>query len=956
MTPLAQLQPQWPAISELLDEALQLPAAARGDWLASLSGARAEHRGVLTDLLATQAGVETDDFLAELPRLPGISTDEPAHPATQGAAGRLEAGGLVGPYRLIEQIGRGGMATVWLAERADGLVSRRVALKLPHAVWGDSFADRLARERDILATFSHEHIARLYDVGIDSHGRPYLAMEFVEGEAIDAYCRTHELPVRERIALLLQVMSAVAHAHARLVVHRDLKPSNILVSKEGQVRLLDFGIAKLLEGERTRETALTELGGRALTLDYASPEQIRGEPLSTASDVYSMAVVAYEVLAGSRPYRLKRGSAAELEEAIADAEPRLASDAATTPAARKSLRGDLDAILHRALKKSTVQRYLSVESFAQDLQHYLRGEPVTAQPDSRRYRVAKFVGRNLPAVTMTSALAIAVAVGAAVSLWQAQVARHQERVTDDEFQGAGAVRELYMETMRRLAVIGVDHPEELARPKAITFALRRQLDDMAPMLKGRPRERDAQMYAVTLQLGYAEEFEAALKVGTEYLAGLKAHDAPPREIIEAYGLLGGYLFRLRRLDECEAMRRAGVAWSPDTSDEITELYRQKVASGLGSILRVRGKRKEAQAVFAHAEAVMAQRLPNEAFRFENLKQFSMFWLGWDEVRALRYARLAHTGVFTIPDSNPDQKAQAQRELGYALEADGHASEAEPEARASLAGFVAVYGAGNRNSLRALAAVADSISRQGDTTRSEAFLAAQRTSLTDLPGGLSSSMARVLREQHLENAWLSGDTSSAIAQLGVDTTSLLTPAALANNDLSFFWPLRALDLAGRPREALAALLAYRKTVSPPDSATLVWIRTLEIQAMLELAAGEPANARGTTSNLLAMLTREKATTGRAFLGAAELSALAAARLGATADAALALALTDKSPAPVGFPSRVERAESEIRRGEVMVALGRNGDAAAQGTAALADLVGQKPDSPRLVQAHRLVLSR
>ncbi|MEO7116849.1 MAG: hypothetical protein ABIZ18_13440, partial [Caldimonas sp.] len=174
MTPLAQLQPQWPAISELLDEALQLPAADRAHWLASLSGARAEHRGILTDLLATQAGVETDDFLVELPRLPGISADELAHRATHSAAGRLEVGVLVGPYRLIEQIGRGGMATVWLAERADGLVSRRVALKLPHSVWGDSFADRLARERDILATLSHEHIARLYDVGIDGHGRPYL--------------------------------------------------------------------------------------------------------------------------------------------------------------------------------------------------------------------------------------------------------------------------------------------------------------------------------------------------------------------------------------------------------------------------------------------------------------------------------------------------------------------------------------------------------------------------------------------------------------------------------------------------------------------------------------------------------------------------------------------------------------------------------------------------------------
>ena len=944
MTRLSQFSAQWPAISVLLDEALGLPPSEHAAWLDGLIGERAAHREALRTLLAHQPGVETDDFLVELPKL----NLDAAGPPTRG----LAAGHQVGAYRLIAEIGQGGMGTVWLAERADGLMKRRVALKLPRIVWGDAFAERLGREREILATLEHANIARLYDAGIDAQGRPFLAMEYVEGEAIDAYSRAHALSVRDRIGLLLQVMAAVSHAHARLVVHRDLKPGNILVTKQAQVRLLDFGIAKLMEGDRTEQTALTELAGRALTLNYASPEQIRGEPLGTASDVYSLAVVAYELLAGARPYRLKRGSAAEMEEAIAHAEPRLASDAATSPAARKTLRGDLDAILNRGLKKSAAQRYPSVESFAQDLQHYLRGEPVTAQADSRFYRAAKFVRRNAPAVAMTASLALAVVIGAAVSLWQAQVARLQERQTYAEFQGAGAVRELYVETLMRLSVMGIDQPEALARPKAITLALRNQLDEMAPLLKDRPRERDAQMYAVTLQLGYAEEFVAALDVGTEYLAGLKAHDAPAREIIEAYGLLGGYLFRLRRLDECEAMRRAGVAWSPDTNDELTEQYRQKVASGLGSILRVRGKREEAQAVFMHAEEVMARRLPREAFRFENLKQFSNFWLGWDEARALQYAQLAHTGVFAIPESNADQKAQARRTLAYALQANGRAAEAEPEAREALAGFVAAYGAGNRNSLRALAAVADSIARQGDTARSEAFLVERRRALTELPGGLSPAMTRVLHEQQLENAWLSGDKALAASLLDVDAGSLLTPVALADNDLSAFWPLLALDLAGRPREALAAMLAYRKTVSPPDSATLVWIRMLEIQTMLELAAGEPAGARQTADALLAMLTREKATTGRAYRVAAELAALAAARLGDPVDAARALARVDPSQASVSFPSGVERAESALRRAEVMAMLGRTHDAASLASTALVDLIGQHPQSPRLAQARRL----
>ncbi|MEO7117180.1 MAG: serine/threonine-protein kinase [Caldimonas sp.] len=440
MKSLAQFDVHWPAISELLDEALQLPAAARAEWLESLIGPRAEHREVLIALLATQASVETDDFLAELPRLPSGSTQATGRHAIHASEGGLAAGGLVGPYRLIEEIGRGGMGTVWLAERADGLVSRRVALKLPRAVWGDALAERFARERDILSTLTHEHIGRLYDVGIDSIGRPYLAMEFVEGEAIDAYCRTHELPLRERIALLLQVMAAVAHAHARLVVHRDLKPSNILVTKEGQVRLLDFGIAKLLEDERTRETALTELGGRALTLDYASPEQIRGEPLGTASDVYSMAVVAYEVLAGSRPYRLKRASAAELEEAIATIESPNASASATDPRVARQLRGDLDAILNKALKKTPGERYPTMEAFAQDLRRYLAGEPVEARPDGLAYRTGKFVRRYRLQVAASALVSLALVAGASVALWQAHEAQLAAGRAQSEAATAKAVQ------------------------------------------------------------------------------------------------------------------------------------------------------------------------------------------------------------------------------------------------------------------------------------------------------------------------------------------------------------------------------------------------------------------------------------------------------------------------------------------------------------------------------------
>ncbi|WP_431286180.1 protein kinase domain-containing protein [Roseateles chitinivorans] len=462
MTILSRFEGDWPAISALLDEALYLSKPAREAWLEGLIGENAAHRETLRTLLAHQAEVETDDFLDTLPRLFAAdgSDDLGGKPGPFDGVG---PGSRVGAYRLITEIGRGGMGTVWLAERADGLMNRRIALKLPRIVWGDSLAERLDREREILGTLEHEHIARLYDAGVDTQGRPFLAMEHVDGVTIDAYCRAHALPLRERVSLLLQVMAAVGHAHGRLVVHRDLKPSNILVTRDAQVKLLDFGIAKLLEGDSTMRTALTEFSGRALTLDYASPEQIRGDPLGTASDVYSMGVVAYELLAGVRPYRLKRGSAAELEEVIAAAEIPLASSIGSTAgtagtagsdaagnagvasasadrALRRQLRGDLDAILNYALKKSPSDRYPTMDAFAQDLRRWLDGEPVQARPDGWAYRMAKLVRRHRLPVAAGAVAALALLAGASVALWQAHQAGLQTQRAQAEAATARAVQ------------------------------------------------------------------------------------------------------------------------------------------------------------------------------------------------------------------------------------------------------------------------------------------------------------------------------------------------------------------------------------------------------------------------------------------------------------------------------------------------------------------------------------
>jgi serine/threonine-protein kinase len=418
---LPSLSPdQWAVLSPLLDEALGVPTSARDAWLASLSGERARLRGPLADLLRHAGLVETGDFLETLPRL-GAGLPAATSQDTLGP------GDAIGPYRVIRALGVGGMGAVWLAERADGGMKRQVAVKLPHLAWNRGLAARMARERDILASLEHPNIARLYDAGVDDRGRPYLALEYVDGRPIDVHVRERALSVDARLRLLLQVAAAVSFAHARLVVHRDLKPSNILVDRAGAVRLLDFGVAKLLESDAPEATELTRLTGRALTPDYASPEQIAGDPVGTASDVYSLGVVAYEVLTGAKPYRLRRGTAAELEEAIAGADARLASDAAPDRATRRRLRGDLDAILGKALRKRPTDRYPTVDALAQDIVRHLGNQPVSAQRDAFAYRAGKFLRRYRLQVAAAGVVVVALIGGTTVALWQARIARTEAR-------------------------------------------------------------------------------------------------------------------------------------------------------------------------------------------------------------------------------------------------------------------------------------------------------------------------------------------------------------------------------------------------------------------------------------------------------------------------------------------------------------------------------------------------
>lgn len=427
----------WQQAFQLLDQALTLEVSQREAWVEALDIKAFPAKTLVRDLLRQRAQAMTEDFLDSLPSFAPLPSSGSAAMSDANTVPYSDAAfmpnSLVGPYRLIKEIGVGGMGTVWLAERADDGLKRQVALKLPRMFLLAGFAERMARERDILASLTHPHIARLYDAGVDASGRPYLALEHVQGEAIDYYYRQRKLSIRERLKLLMQVGSAVAYAHTQLVVHRDLKPSNILVTDDGQVRLLDFGIAKLIEPEASNAeawTALTKVGERALTVDYASPEQIRGEAIGTASDVYSLGVVAYELLAGARPYRVAQSGKfrqAPLEQMILLQDPPLASTTAPDAECGRALKGDLDAILNKALKKAPTERYPSINAFMEDIRHYLAGEPVKAQPDRLTYRVGKFVKRYKLLVALASTAALAIIGGGTVALWQAQQSAAAEK-------------------------------------------------------------------------------------------------------------------------------------------------------------------------------------------------------------------------------------------------------------------------------------------------------------------------------------------------------------------------------------------------------------------------------------------------------------------------------------------------------------------------------------------------
>ena len=470
---------QWQQIKDVLNRALELEPADRAGFLDRACSADSSIRKDVEALLAADdaAGTEflNEPQAVELKIAAKLIDANMLDVNLDGVPAQSEAawiGRRVGPYKIVEQIGLGGMGEVYRAFRADDQYKKQVAFKVVRGGQDSAFVvGRFKNERQILASLDHPNIARMHDGGTTEDGVPYFVMELIEGQPIDQYCAKHGLSVPERLNLFLQVCSAVQYAHQRLIIHRDIKPTNILVAPDGTPKLLDFGIAKILDSEAVEggfEPTLTMF--RVLTPGYASPEQVKGEPITTASDVYSLGVVLYELLTGHHPYRSANSSPQEIARAVCEVEPerpsaavqrndrnqdrnkgpnnetrtprndsKSSSDSTNASLAisaeerRKTLRGDLDNIVLMALRKDPKRRYSSVEQFAEDIRRHLGNLPVIARQDTVRYRTSKFISRHRAGVAAAAIVLVTLLVAMAITVRQAQIAREQRTRAEQRF-------------------------------------------------------------------------------------------------------------------------------------------------------------------------------------------------------------------------------------------------------------------------------------------------------------------------------------------------------------------------------------------------------------------------------------------------------------------------------------------------------------------------------------------
>jgi len=685
-------------VDALFDQALELPPQARGSYLAESCAGEPDVQADVEELLrlaATDAPALKPGALAAGPLLAAL-TGEPT----------VAAGQRIGAWRVVRELGQGGMGTVFLVERADGQFEQRAALKLVrYGAGSEEILRRFERERQILASLNHAHIARLLDGGRTEDGRPFLVMEHVDGRPIDRYCDEKRLRIDERLDLFLRVGRAVQHAHRNLVVHRDVKPSNIVVTGEGEVKLLDFGIARLLAPTESRLDPPTRTVARILTPEYASPEQVRGEPVTTASDVYQLGLLLYELLTGRRAQRIDETTPSSLERGVCETPPMRPSDAVssaaddgicaarrTTPMAlSRKLRGDLDTIILYALRKEPERRYASVGELLDDVESYRRGLPVRAQRDTPGYRTRKFIARHRMGLAWGLAAALAVAWPlASLTGERLRAAREAER--------AAQVEKLLGD------LFTLPNPRIQPRPPAA----RDYVDHAARLLRTELRDQPASRARLLTVLG------------------------------QVYNALGLYPASVEVLQEAVAVRRARFGGE---SLEVAESLRR-----LSQSQHYMGRYEAAERSLHQAMAIQRQRLsPSDPTALQAALELGD--LLHSRGRLGEAEQTLRQGVAALRASGADREALARglQDLGNVLRDRGALAEAETRYRESIEIFRALHGEPNLAGTIAEVYLARLLIAKGELARAEGLLAANLVRLRGIYGGDHPVTGTALRD-------------------------------------------------------------------------------------------------------------------------------------------------------------------------------------------------------------------
>lgn len=727
---------RWSRVRDLFDEAVGLDGVEREALLiASCGGDQglvAEVRSLLeSDAVASE--VLADAVGAAVASAGEVLVDE-SHPPPE----------RIGPYRVLEVLGRGGMGIVYLAERDDQTYRQQVAIKvLPRHVTSVDANRRFLIERQILADLDHPSIAQLLDGGTTGDGQPYLVMERIDGEPIDAYCKRNGLDLEARLELVAEVADAVAHAHARLVVHRDLKPTNILITAAGRPKLLDFGIAKILDDEAPQQT---RAGTLPMTPEYASPEQVAGGPISALSDVYSLGVLLYELLTGMSPYGSTRPSSPmQLARAIGETEPirlsvavrRAASGETPPPIQARLLTGDLDAIVSTALQKDTARRYASVERFAADLRAYLDSKPVSARVDSWRYRAGKWLRRNAVGATLGVVALAALLGGLLAASLQAQRADREAARANAAAQSASreaAIAEEvsgFLEGLFAASEPAAGRGGEVTARELLDRGVARIDESFAdqPLVQARLLHAMGQAYG---RLGHFAVAETLLE--RSLVLRRDQPGASPLAIGSTHMSLFHVLQETQRPEEAEVHVRAAIAIF-EASDEAPEQTNGEPAAeevgrrliealgDLGMVLNRQMNLDDAEAALTRAAALL-DRLPEpdaELAASLALKLGSLYADQGKPVQAL--ASLERVLTFARQLYGLDHPrtvvalnnvGQARLELGRAKGAEGPLAEALPVARRLFEPHHPLLGTVLRN-------LGGSLARQGRLDEAEPLL-------------------------------------------------------------------------------------------------------------------------------------------------------------------------------------------------------------------------------------------